>query len=148
VAADPDALLIVDGMNVLGSRPDGWWRDRPAAMERLTRRLDAFAQREGRAVAVVWDGREHQRVRGAGKAVSVSFAPGGPDAADREIVRMIRADEHPERITAASSDRRLRNSIKAAGAAGISAGELLRMLERSESGDGDGAAAPEGAERL
>ena len=31
-------------MNVLGSRPDGWWRDRPAAMERLTRRLAAFAQ--------------------------------------------------------------------------------------------------------
>ena len=33
--------LIVDGMNVLGSRPDGWWRDRAAAMERMTRRLAA-----------------------------------------------------------------------------------------------------------
>jgi predicted RNA-binding protein with PIN domain len=144
VAADADALLIVDGMNVLGSRPDGWWRDRPAAMERLTRRLDAFAQREARAVAVVWDGREHQRVLRAGKAVAVSFAPGGPDAADREIVRMIRADEHPGRITAASSDRRLRNSIKAAGATGIGAGELLRMLERSESGEAAEGAAPRG----
>src|SRR5690242_2291455 len=100
-------------MNVLGSRPDGWWRDRPAAMERLTRRLSEFAQREGRDVAVVFDGREHARVARAAGGIAVSFAPGGPNAADREIVRMIRADERPERITAASSDRRLRNSIKA-----------------------------------
>lgn len=126
------ALLIVDGMNVLGSRPDGWWRDRAGAMERLARRLDAYARREGLDVAVVFDGREHARVVRAAERVAVSFAPGGPDAADREIVRMIRADERPERITAASSDRRLRNSVKAAGASGIGAGELLRRLERSE----------------
>ena len=132
-----DELLIVDGMNVLGSRPDGWWRDRPAAMERLTRRLDAFAEREDLAVAVVFDGREHARVGGAARRVGVSFAPGGPDAADREIVRMIRADDRPGRITAASSDRRLRNSVKAAGAGGIGAGELLRRLERSEAEAGE-----------
>jgi predicted RNA-binding protein with PIN domain len=131
-----DELLIVDGMNVLGSRPDGWWRDRPGAMERLTRRLEAFAEREALDVAVVFDGREHARVLRAAEEVAVSFAPGGPNAADREIVRMIRADERPERITAASSDRRLRNSIKAAGAAGIGAGELLRRLERSEAESG------------
>jgi predicted RNA-binding protein with PIN domain len=129
-----DALLIVDGMNVLGSRPDGWWRDRPGAMERLTRRLGEYARREGLDVAVVFDGREHARVTRAAEGVAVSFAPGGPDAADKEIVRMIRADESPGRITAASSDRRLRNSVKAAGAEGIGAGELLRRLERSEAG--------------
>ena len=141
--ADRDELLIVDGMNVLGSRPDGWWRDRPAAMERLTRRLRAYAEREDRAVAVVFDGREHERVSAAAGPVTVGFAPGGPNAADREIVRMIRADEQPERIVAASSDRRLRNSVKAAGARGIGAGEVLRMLERSEAG-GDDAEAGEG----
>lgn len=124
--------LIVDGMNVLGSRPDGWWRDRPAAMERLTRRLAAFAAREGVELAVVWDGREHARVAAAGEGIEVRFAPGGPDAADREIVRMIRADEDPGAITAVSSDRRLRNSIKAAGAVGIGAGELLRRLGAAE----------------
>jgi predicted RNA-binding protein with PIN domain len=134
VVAEADELLIVDGMNVLGSRPDGWWRDRPGAMERLTRRLEAFAEREGTAVAVVFDGREHTRVSGAASQVEVRFAPGGPDAADREIVRMIRADGSPQRITAVSSDRRLRNSVKAAGAAGIGSGEFLRRLERSEGG--------------
>ena len=125
--------LIVDGMNVLGSRPDGWWRDRPAAMERLTRRIAAFAEREAIEIIVVWDGREHARVAAAGRGIEVRFAPGGPDAADREIARLIRADQDPASITAASSDRRLRNSIKAAGARGISAGDLLRRLGDSES---------------
>jgi predicted RNA-binding protein with PIN domain len=127
-----EGRLIVDGMNVLGSRPDGWWRDRPAAMERLVHRLDAFAEREGEDVTVVFDGREHERVAGAARLVSVGFAPGGRDAADREIVRRIRADDDPGGIVAATSDRRLRASVKAAGAASISAGELLRRLEGSE----------------
>ncbi len=119
-------------MNVLGSRPDGWWRDRPAAMERLTRRLAAFADREGIELTVVWDGREHARVATAGEGIEVRFAPGGPDAADSEIVRMIRADEDAASITAVSSDRRLRNSIKAAGAVGVGAGELLARMTASE----------------
>lgn len=39
-------LLIVDGANVVGSVPDGWWRDRRGAAERLRDRLVAVA-REG-----------------------------------------------------------------------------------------------------
>lgn len=124
--------LIVDGMNVLGSRPDGWWRDRPAAMERLTRRIDVLAEREGLEIVVVFDGREHARVQRAGGRIDVRFAPGGRDAADHEIVRMVRDDDSPESLTAVSSDRRLRASIKAAGAASVPAGELLRRLGESE----------------
>lgn len=124
--------LIVDGMNVLGSRPDGWWRDRPAAMAALTRRLDALAAGEGIEVTVVFDGRPHRRVEAAAETVTVGFAPGGPDAADREIVARLRADGDPGAIVVATSDRRLRNSVKAAGAASIGAGELLRRLEAFE----------------
>lgn len=129
----PDRL-IVDGMNVLGSRPDGWWRDRAAAMERLARRLEAFAAREDVELTVVFDGGEHERVAAAAERISVRFAPGGPDAADREIVRLIRADPAPGSIVAASSDRRLRASVKAAGGESIAAGELLRLLAGSELG--------------
>jgi predicted RNA-binding protein with PIN domain len=139
VPAEPEsahAHLIVDGMNVIGSRPDGWWRDRPAAMERLARRLDAYARREEAEVTVVFDGRPHERVAGSVEAIAVRFAPGGPDAADREIVRMIRAAPEPGAIVAASSDRRLRNSVKAAGAAGIGASDLLGRLSDSERGAG------------
>lgn len=125
-------------MNVLGSRPDGWWRDRPAAMERLTRRLDAFSARDDVEVTVIFDGRAHARVSAAAGAVTVGFAPGGRDAADREIVRRLRADPDPGGVIAVTSDRRLRASVKAAGAASISSGELLRRLAGSEGG------APEG----
>jgi RNA methyltransferase, TrmH family len=124
--------LIVDGMNVLGSRPDGWWRDRPAAMAALTRRLDALAAAEGIDVTVIFDGRPHRRVEAAAEMVEVGFAPGGPDAADREIVARLRADDDPGAIVVVTSDRRLRNSAKAAGAASIGAGELLRRLEAFE----------------
>src|SRR5690242_20378972 len=48
---------IVDGMNVIGSRPDGWWRDRPAAMRALAERLGAYAAETGDEVTVVFDGK-------------------------------------------------------------------------------------------
>ena len=31
--------LVVDGANVVGSRPDGWWTDRAGAARRLHERL-------------------------------------------------------------------------------------------------------------
>lgn len=136
VADRPTERLIVDGMNVLGSRPDGWWRDRPAAMEAMARRLDAYAGREGITAIVVFDGHEHERVSGAVTGIEVRFAPGGRDAADREIVRIIRADPSPETFTAVSSDRRLRAAVKAAGARSVPAGDLLRRLAGSEAGEG------------
>jgi hypothetical protein len=37
--------LIVDGANVMGSRADGWWRDRAGAMARLHGELAALASR-------------------------------------------------------------------------------------------------------
>jgi predicted RNA-binding protein with PIN domain len=127
--------LIVDGMNVLGSRPDGWWRDRPAAMAGLARRLDALAVGEDVDLEVVFDGRPHRRVEAAAETIAVGFAPGGPDAADREIVARLRSDPDPGSIVVVTSDRRLRNSVKAAGASSIPAGDLLRRLEAFERGE-------------
>ena len=34
---------IVDGMNVIGSRPDGWWKDRRRGMVALVDRLECWA---------------------------------------------------------------------------------------------------------
>ena len=130
--------MIVDGMNVLGSRPDGWWRDRPTAMAALTRRLSALAGGEGIALNVIFDGRSHRQVAAAASGIEIGFAPGGPDAADREILRILRADPDPASIVVVSSDRRLRNSVKAAGAGGVASGELLRRLESFEAIDGPG----------
>jgi hypothetical protein len=41
---------LVDGMNVIGTRPDGWWRDRDAAMLRLVDLLERWAAAEGEDV--------------------------------------------------------------------------------------------------
>jgi hypothetical protein len=38
-AQPQDVVLLVDIANVMGSRPDGWWRDRAAAATRLLTEL-------------------------------------------------------------------------------------------------------------
>ena len=53
----PVSHLVVDGMNVIGSTPDGWWRDRDGAARRLLERLQVLARRPGPAVTLVLDGR-------------------------------------------------------------------------------------------
>jgi hypothetical protein len=120
--------LIVDGMNALGSRPDGWWRNRPRAMGRLVAQLRELASvRPDLRVEVVFDGRPHERVRVAGgDAVDVSFAGGGRDAADREIAARVRAAASPEATCVVSSDRRLAAAVKAAGGSCLGAGAFRR----------------------
>jgi predicted RNA-binding protein with PIN domain len=101
-------------------------------MAGLVRRLAAFARTEGVEVTVVFDGRPHRRVEAAAEGIGVGFAHGGPDAADREIIARLRTEADPASIVVVTSDRRLRNSVKAAGAKSIPAGELLRRLEAFE----------------
>ena len=43
--------VVVDGANVVGSRPDGWWRDRPGAARRLAGRLVALLTTDTRELA-------------------------------------------------------------------------------------------------
>ncbi|MFL5828545.1 MAG: RNA-binding protein, partial [Solirubrobacteraceae bacterium] len=45
----------VDGMNVIGTRPDNWWRDRDAAMLRLVDLIERWAAAEGEDVVVVFE---------------------------------------------------------------------------------------------
>jgi predicted RNA-binding protein with PIN domain len=104
---------LVDGMNVIGTRPDGWWRDRTGAMRALVGALEAFAaERPGEQVAVVLDGRP--RDVGAAPHVDVVFAGGGRDAADHEIARRAAAD--PADLVVVTSDRALADRVRAAGA--------------------------------
>ena len=55
---------LVDASNVIGSRPDGWWRDREGATERLLDALREFARGEDEVVVVLdagpaeWAGRD------------------------------------------------------------------------------------------
>jgi predicted RNA-binding protein with PIN domain len=124
-------LVIVDGNNALGSRPDGWWRDRPRAMLRLLGGLEQLASSlEATRVEVVFDGNPHARVVEAGldSEVAVSFAGGGADAADKRIAARVRETERPDSVLVVSSDRRLRAAVKAAGGSSTGAGGFVRGL--------------------
>jgi hypothetical protein len=76
---------VVDAMNVIGSRPDGWWRDREGAIARLVERVDRLAEGGEERVTVML---EHEpRGEVGGRRVEVAWASvGGRDAADREIL--------------------------------------------------------------
>jgi predicted RNA-binding protein with PIN domain len=119
---------IVDGMNVIGSRPTGWWRDRPGAMRDLVDELEAFAGRDGDQVTVVLDGKPFDL---EGEAVDVLFASRrGPNAADDDIAAIVRDDPEPRAISVVTSDGDLARRVRDAGASVVGAGEFRRLLDR------------------
>jgi predicted RNA-binding protein with PIN domain len=119
---------IVDGMNVIGSRPTGWWRDRPGAMRELVGELDAFAARSGEPVSVVFDGRPFEL---ESDAVDVSFASRrGPNAADDDIAALVQSSAEPGELSVVTSDADLARRVSAAGASVVGAGEFRRRLDR------------------
>ena len=114
--------LIVDGMNVIGSRPTGWWRDRPGAMRDLTGELVAHAERTGDRVIVIFDGKPFDLDGSDG--VEVRFATrGGRDAADDDIA----ARAEPG-VTVVTSDARLAERARERGAEVVGAGSFRRRL--------------------
>jgi predicted RNA-binding protein with PIN domain len=119
---------IVDGNNVMGARPDGWWRDRRAAQRRLVQRLESFAAARDVAVTVVFDGRPHDA--GGGMHVAVRFARrGGRDAADDEIAALAARHPEPATLRVVTSDAGLAERVRAAGADVVGAGAFLRELD-------------------
>ena len=124
---------LVDGMNVIGSRPDGWWRDRAAAMRRLTAQLGELAAATGEEIAVVFDGRPPADPPAA-PGVEVEFAPGGRNSADDRIAERAGADHDPSSLRVVTSDRELGERVRAAGAQLAGAGSLRQRLDELEEG--------------
>jgi predicted RNA-binding protein with PIN domain len=106
--------VIVDGMNVIGSRPDGWWRDRDGAVRRLVQQLQGTGER----FAVVFDGRPLPDLpEGLHDGVLVAYARrGGRDAADDRIVEEVERDADPATLTVVTSDADLRQRVEHLGA--------------------------------
>jgi YacP-like NYN domain len=94
-------VLVVDGMNVIGSRPDGWWRDRPGAQRRLVAEL---AER-GEPLTVVFDGAPHDTA--PPEHVEVRFAPHADD---------VIAELAGPGVRVVTSDRALAERARAKGA--------------------------------
>jgi uncharacterized protein YaiI (UPF0178 family) len=110
-------------MNVVGSRPDGWWRDRRGAMRRLVESLERFADEAGEEVLVVFDGApfavpEERRV-------GVRFATRrGPNAADDDIAELAAPG-----VTVVTSDADLERRVRERGAEVMGAGAFRRRLD-------------------
>jgi hypothetical protein len=107
-------LVIVDAANVVGSVPDGWWRDRAGATERLRDSLAARAGSLPGEVLLVVEG----AARGVAPVdgVPVVAASGSGDDAIVDLVRRER-DDHPDRdIVVVTADRGLRERVGALGA--------------------------------
>jgi hypothetical protein len=118
VMTDAAPLLVVDAANVVGSTPDGWWRDRTGATERLRDRIAALAESGQR----IWTEEPPEWVMVVeGKArgvtgtdsIRVVSAPGSGDDA---IVDLIRAEGVDRRCAVVTADRGLRTRVTALGA--------------------------------
>jgi predicted RNA-binding protein with PIN domain len=119
--------VLVDGMNVIGSRPTGWWRDRPGAVRDLVDSLGEYAGSSGDEVSVVFDGKP---VDVAAGAVEVRFAErGGRNAADDVIVDLVAADPEPGGLRVVTSDSELVERVREHGAEVIGSGSFRRQLE-------------------
>jgi predicted RNA-binding protein with PIN domain len=119
---------IVDGNNVMGSRPDGWWRDRRGAQRRLVDRLETFARSSDEPVTVIFDGRAHDA--GGGARVAVRFARrSGRDAADDDVAALVARHPDPGSLRVVTSDAALADRVVAAGGTVVGAGEFLRRLD-------------------
>jgi 8-oxo-dGTP diphosphatase len=135
--------IVVDIANVMGSRPDGWWRDRPAAAVRLHTQLAALAA-SGRPVLP--DDTEPEAfvmvLEGAARpaAARIDAAAARIDAASGAGVRVVQADgsgddaivalvrDLPGRRVVVTADRELRRRCEAAGAEVLGPGWLIGLF--------------------
>jgi predicted RNA-binding protein with PIN domain len=119
---------LVDGMNVIGTRPDNWWKDRDGAMLRLVDLLERWAAAGGEDVTVVFERAPRPPIRST--VIEVAHAPRPkPNAADDEIVRRLRADRDPAQVFVVTSDRWLADRASAEGATVVGADSFRARIE-------------------
>lgn len=118
--------LVVDGANVVGSRPDGWWKDRAGAAQRLHERL-LVADTPQDVVVLVLEGAAKGGVRpGRDGHLRVVHAKGSGD--DTIVAETRTAVERGDRVTVVTADRFLRARVEGLGAMTMSPSWLLDLL--------------------
>ena len=128
-------VLLVDVANVVGSRPDGWWRDRAGATTRLLARLAALVERDlpGPGGAPVRCTEVVAVVEGQGRAAA---APDGvtvvrADGSGDDALARVAAARGGEDLLVVTADRGLRTRL-AAGTAVTGPGWLLDRLDETD----------------
>jgi uncharacterized protein YaiI (UPF0178 family) len=113
-------MLFIDAMNVIGSRPDGWWKDREGAIRRLIDDVRVWADED---VTVVLDHGPDDLIGTVGRVTVVRARRQGRDAADDEIARRVGKDDR-----VITSDSTLADRVRAQGATVEGAGAFRRRL--------------------
>jgi hypothetical protein len=134
--------VIVDGANVVGSRPDGWWRDREGAARRLAGRLAAALTVDSLGLAEAFghsgaDLRVHLVLEGAAARVedlpthprlTVGRARADGDTTIAALAADLATDGSGGPIVVVTADRALREQVRAEGATTAGPGTLLNAL--------------------
>jgi 8-oxo-dGTP pyrophosphatase MutT (NUDIX family) len=126
-------VLVVDAANVVGSRPNGWWRDRAGANARLRDSLAASATR-GVPAAAFGLPEIHLVVEGAARGVepkegvTVLAAERDGDALIADTVAHALREHPGDHVVAVTADRALRAELEAAGARVVGPVTLLDVL--------------------
>jgi hypothetical protein len=118
------AVLIVDAANVVGSRPDGWWRDRAGAAARLVAQVET-AVADGRLdgpVVVVLEGRARPGAAETGADVDVAVVHAA-GSGDDTIAALAGAG-----TTVVTADRGLAARVRAAGGEVVGPRSFLQNL--------------------
>lgn len=144
--------LVVDAANVVGSRPDGWWRDRPGAARRLAVRIvgalsggcadeplpgtfgGAFG--EVAAVYLVLEGAARAALVPTHPGLVVVHAPADGDAAIAALAAELGGGGDP--VLVVTADRGLRARVREAGAEVLGPGRFLATLPPARPWSGDG----------
>lgn len=135
-------MIVVDAANVVGSRPDGWWRDRAGAAARLIEKIRAAvtAGRLHPPITVVLEGEARagaqERISGG---VRVVHAPGSGDDAIASLaarghgyisgIESSLGVPNLPGVTVVTADRQLRRRVQSAGAAAMTPSAFLRNLD-------------------
>ena len=121
--------VFVDGNNVMGSRPDGWWRNRAEATRRLVAEIIPLALGHGGAWTIVFDGQEPPAMPPSPECLTVIHTGHRRrDGADDRIVELVH--EQPDRAASLvyTSDAKLRTRVKALGTQVMGSGSLLSQI--------------------
>lgn len=143
---DRELVLLVDAANVVGSRPDGWWRDRAAAAGRLRDRLATLTHTGVRATEL---GLEHEpgwlwwprivlvvegQARHTAGSESVEVVPAETDGDSRlaRSARELRRTRPRDHVVVVTADRGLRERVRADGVDVAGPSALLELLDARE----------------
>jgi predicted RNA-binding protein with PIN domain len=119
-------VLVVDGANVVGSRPDGWWKDRAGAARRLHEGL-LVADTSYDVVVLVLEGAAKGGVR-AGRDAHVRTVHAPKDGDATVVAETRAAAERGDRVTVVTADRMLQARVQALGALALGPSWLLDQL--------------------